>query len=69
MPIYEYHCANCGDNFEKLVSFSDPKINAPECPGCHSENTHKQISRIASFSGGQSFGTSASNCSSSGPFR
>ncbi len=69
MPIYEYHCINCGDDFEKLVRFSDPNINTPECPGCHSENTHKRISKVAMFSGGSSFSSSASNCSSSGPFR
>lgn len=69
MPIYEYHCANCGDDFEKLVRFSDLKINTPECPACHSYETHKRISTVASFSSGQPFGSTAANCSSSSPFR
>lgn len=67
MPIYEYHCDDCGHDFEKLVRFSDPVINSPDCPGCRSENTHKRISAVAVFSASQN--QSVSSCSSSGPFR
>ena len=65
MPIYEYQCKDCGEEFEKLMGFSDPKADAPECPGCQSENTRKRLSAVASFSRG----TSATNCGSSGGFR
>lgn len=41
MPIYEYHCKNCGRTFEELV-FGD---DVPECPSCHSADTEKLISR------------------------
>lgn len=69
MPIYEYHCKDCGQDFEKLFRFSDPKINTPECPGCQSENTHKRLSTIAAFSGGKSQGAAGAGCGSSGAFR
>lgn len=68
MPIYEYQCKDCGSQFEKLMGFSDPKADSPECPDCQSENTHKRLSTVASFSrGGGS--NSASSCGSSGGFR
>ena len=31
MPLYAYHCDNCDQDFEKLVRFSDPNSNTPEC--------------------------------------
>jgi putative FmdB family regulatory protein len=67
MPLYEYHCEDCGQEFEKLVRFSDPMIATPDCPGCSSANTRKRMSAVAAFSSSQS--QSASSCGSSGPFR
>jgi putative FmdB family regulatory protein len=42
MPLYEYHCKNCGENTEMLQKHSDE----PEkiCPHCHQESLEKQIS-------------------------
>ena len=31
MPIYEYHCNKCGQDFETLVMRSDESVC---CPGC-----------------------------------
>jgi putative FmdB family regulatory protein len=67
MPLYEYHCDNCGQDFEKLVRFSDPSTQSMDCPGCQSVNTRKRLSTIAAVSGGQTQGSA--NCGSSGPFR
>jgi len=47
MPIYEYTCASCGREFEKLVRQSSP---APECPDCHSAEVVKKLSAFATFS-------------------
>lgn len=69
MPIYEYRCSDCGKEFEKLMGFSDPNVNSPECPGCQSENTRKRLSTVAAFSSRGSSGSSASSCGSSGGFR
>lgn len=42
MPLYEYHCTECGENTEILQKLSD----APEkiCPSCHKDGLTKQIS-------------------------
>lgn len=67
MPLYEYHCSECEQTFEKMVRFSDSDL-APECPNCHSRETHKQISTIAArvTSAAGAAVSSSSSCSSSG---
>ena len=37
MPIYEYHCSDCGVDFEKFLRsmFSQETITCPECEGTH----------------------------------
>ena len=44
MPIYEYHCLDCGHEFDLLQKFSDPP--AETCPSC-SGAVKKRISRSA----------------------
>ncbi len=68
MPIYEYACEDCGEEFEKLMRFSDPNINSPECPGCKSNQTHRLISRVAAHGSSSGSGSSGSSCGSSGGF-
>lgn len=68
MPIYEYQCNDCGKEFEKLMGFSDPNINSPECPGCKSDHTNRRLSKVAAFSSRGSSSTSSSSCGSSGGF-
>ncbi|MFZ5828717.1 MAG: FmdB family zinc ribbon protein [Planctomycetota bacterium] len=43
MPIYEYHCADCGHEFEFLVR-GDEK---PTCPSCGRERLTRQMSAPA----------------------
>ena len=43
MPIYEYHCSDCGHAFEALVRSS----TVPECPSCRSKDLEKQLSVFA----------------------
>jgi putative FmdB family regulatory protein len=33
MPIYEYHCGKCEDDFEVLV-FGKDEVVCPTCGGC-----------------------------------
>ena len=40
MPIFEYQCRNCGNQFEALVRKSD----VPACPNCSSTNLEKLLS-------------------------
>jgi putative FmdB family regulatory protein len=35
MPLYEYRCRKCGNRFEEIQNFSDPR-QAP-CPKCSGE--------------------------------
>jgi putative FmdB family regulatory protein len=39
MPIYEYRCLECGEEFEKLVRFSTAtsEIGCPKCGGRQAE--------------------------------
>ena len=57
MPIYEYTCDSCGEDFELLVRGSDTP-SCPECQGTeltrrislprvHSETTHSLAMRAA----------------------
>lgn len=67
MPIYEYQCSACGNQFEKLMRFSDADSQAPPCPNCESHQTQRQMSRVAAFSVG---GSGSSQCApSSSGFR
>lgn len=69
MPLYEYHCNQCGDEFEKMVRFSEAD-RSPTCPTCQSQDTHKKLSTVASFGQGVSgiASTSGSSCASHGGF-
>lgn len=68
MPLYEYICNNCGEEFEKMIRFTDEEIS-PVCPKCNSPEIHKKISRVGVF-GSSSASTTNSNssCSSSSGF-
>lgn len=70
MPIYEYKCGKCKNEFECLVFSSDEKVACPDC-------NHKGVKRLMSAcsfkssgsytpSGGASScaGCSSNNCSS-----
>ncbi len=41
MPIFEYQCQECGEEFEKLIR-SPEKIECPECGG----DVRKLLSRF-----------------------
>ena len=43
MPIYEYACGDCGNEFEALVRSG----TTPECPSCHSKKLDKLLSVFA----------------------
>ena len=61
MPIFEYKCNACGEDFEKLVYGSQ----AIQCPKCSSKDIRKKFSRFG-MSGVENPGSSGcSSCSSS----
>jgi putative FmdB family regulatory protein len=45
MPIYEYKCDKCGNEFEQMRSFSD--ASAAICPACGGPDTHRLVSRTS----------------------
>ncbi len=67
MPIFEYVCPDCAEEFETLVFSSTKEI---KCPKCGSTNPQKKISTFAFKSGfkfvgtGKKAGSSCSGCSS-----
>ncbi len=60
MPIFEYHCNQCKNEFEKLV-FSGEEQSIT-CPNCNTEDVGKKMS-VSSFMGSSSMG----KCATSSP--
>ena len=44
MPIFEFQCLDCGNQFEKLFMGSDEKVDLT-CPECQSETLERVVSR------------------------
>ncbi|MER2598884.1 MAG: zinc ribbon domain-containing protein [Caldilineales bacterium] len=56
MPIYEYHCNDCGADFEKFLRsmFSQEAIICPECDGAQVAKSLSLIGAGRISSGGGS---------------
>ncbi len=69
MPIYEYICQSCGENFEKIVLTASSTTQII-CPHCKSENLKKNMSttsyRLASSSSAMPACGKAGGCPSAG---
>lgn len=46
MPIYEYQCSDCEEEFEIMCSMSE-RDESPECPKCGGTSTERQMSSFA----------------------
>jgi putative FmdB family regulatory protein len=67
VPIYEYNCENCGDDFECIVFRTGEAV---ECPKCGNKSPKKKMSTFGFSTGGKlklpsSSGSGCSGCSSS----
>lgn len=51
MPLHEYRCLECDDEFETLVRPAEP---APSCPSCGSQRLDRVLSMFAVSSAEQS---------------
>ncbi|MFP4070483.1 MAG: FmdB family zinc ribbon protein [Desulfovibrionales bacterium] len=69
MPIFEYQCPKCGEEFEEVVLGNQETVT---CPSCGSDKSAKLLSRCSFKSGGDtpvgstggsSGGSSCSGCS------
>ena len=45
MPIYELACKECGNQYERIVSFSSTVL--PACPACSSTDVTRLLSKAA----------------------
>ncbi|MBN1962609.1 MAG: zinc ribbon domain-containing protein [Deltaproteobacteria bacterium] len=70
MPIYEYKCEQCENEFEELVFSSTKEV---QCPKCQSDKVHRLLSVtaiktssgfVSSKSGGSCGSCSGGSCSS-----
>lgn len=59
MPIFEYRCNDCGEDFEKLVFGNNPV----RCPKCNSQSVKKKFSTFG-MRGVENKGGGSSGCSS-----
>lgn len=70
MPIYEFRCAACENEFETMASIS--KVAETTCPSCGAGNPRRLMSVIAGMAGRASMGNMekaaslAPNCGSGG---
>ncbi len=53
MPVYTYRCDNCGVQFDKKQSFSDPIVKI--CPECGKKSIHKIYTPIGIVFKGSGF--------------
>ena len=69
MPLYEFQCTDCKDEFEELVR-SPAAVAEVECPRCGGAHVKRKVSLFASkaSSGSLSLGPApaASSCSTGG---
>jgi putative FmdB family regulatory protein len=63
MPIFEFHCKNCNQDFEKLVFGADPEV---ECPHCGQAKVEKLMSACTAKVGGKLTSTSSGSASACG---
>ncbi len=61
MPIYEFQCSECNQQFEELV-FSSAAVTGVVCPSCESTHVEKMISTFATkVAGGSSYSYNTSS--------
>ncbi len=64
MPIYEYRCKECGNDFSRLQKIGAGN-DGVKCPKCEGKSVERLLSSFASTSGSPDVACpSASSCSS-----
>ena len=59
MPLYEFTCRKCGEEFERILSSSR---SATACPVCRSRRVEKKFSLFGMKSGGKFVSSSGKGC-------
>ena len=67
MPLYEFHCNDCQDQFEELVR-SSSAVDEVRCPVCGSSQVRRKVSMFASkvVGGGAVVASAAASCAPGG---
>jgi putative FmdB family regulatory protein len=68
MPIYEYHCEACEEEFEDLVRMGTPD-DAIVCPRCGERRSRRLLSMFAGRTAGGATSSSSSSCGGGSGFR
>lgn len=55
MPIYEYQCEDCSEQFEQLVRMST-RPEEVECPNCGAHHSKRVVSLMAAVGRGTASG-------------
>lgn len=67
MPIYEYHCQNCGGLFEQFVRLGqEPELRCPLCGGTEVKKAFSLFGTTGASVGTSSAEGAAANCAPSG---
>ena len=61
MPIYEYVCDDCGENYERIVLNDRTKVTCPKCESA------KRTIKLSVFAAPGNGGKSSAEPSASGP--
>ena len=65
MPLFEYICHDCGQEFEEMAPSSDD--SKVRCPACQSANIQRQMSAVRCQSGSPG-GQPGTGCAPAGGF-
>jgi len=66
MPVYVYHCGNCGYQFEQQQKFSDNPLKT--CPSCGKSTLHKVYMPVGVIYKGSGFYSTDHRSSSGSSF-
>ena len=64
IPIYEFSCEACGNEFEQLVFKTGEEV---PCPECESSDVRRKMSAFAIKSGSKFVAANGSSCGSCSP--
>lgn len=69
MPIYNFQCDECAEVFDVRASFKEKEAGlVPQCPKCHSKETHQLITAGLVLRGSNGANISLPGCGpSAGP--
>jgi putative FmdB family regulatory protein len=46
MPVYEYHCASCGETFTRREHIAEHPEQHPACPKCGSHKVDQHYASV-----------------------